>query len=148
MRYVMQEHTASAPSAAKPAGAAPPRQGERSPAGAAEFVICDHTIDTCCEDGKQLLGRGDDAVRGWTGWHHPMTLVILAHFFVVRMRLRLKKAPAVTLPQVVMVLVTVLPLRECDTQLALDILASHQQRNHAAYLSQRKRRIALVTQRE
>lgn len=78
-----------------------------------------------------------------------MTLVILAHFFVVRMSLRLKKkAPAVTLPQVVMVLATVLPLREFDTQLALDILAYQQQRNHAAYLSHRKRRIALVTQRE
>jgi hypothetical protein len=59
-----------------------------------------------------------------------------------------KKAPAVTLPQVVMVLATVLPLREFDTQLALDILAYQQQRNHAAYLSHRKRRIALVTQRE
>jgi hypothetical protein len=54
----------------------------------------------------------------------------------------------VTLPQVVMVLATVLPLREFDTQLALDILAYQQQRNHAASLSHRKRRIALVTQRE
>jgi hypothetical protein len=42
----------------------------------------------------------------------------------------------VTLPQVVMVLATVLPLREFDTQLALDILTYHQQRNHAAYLSE------------
>jgi hypothetical protein len=47
-----------------------------------------------------------------------------------------------------MVLATVLPLREFDTQLALDILAYQQRRNHAAYLSHRKRRIALVTQRE
>ena len=53
-----------------------------------------------------------------------------------------------TLPQVVMVLAAVLPLREFDTRLALDILTYHQQRNHAAYLSHRKRRIALVTQRE
>ena len=53
-----------------------------------------------------------------------------------------------TLPQVVMMLAAVLPRREFDTQLALDILVSHQQRNQAAYLSHRKRRIALATQRE
>lgn len=45
-------------------------------------------IATCFEDSKQLLGMGDDEVRSWTGWPHHMTLVILAHFFVVRMRLR------------------------------------------------------------
>ena len=45
-------------------------------------------IETCFEDGKPRLGMGDDEVRSWTGWHHHMTLVILAHFFVVRMSLR------------------------------------------------------------
>jgi SRSO17 transposase len=51
-------------------------------------------IETCFEDSKQLLGMGDYEVRSWTGWHHHMTLVILAHFFVVRMSLRLKKNPS------------------------------------------------------
>ncbi len=50
-------------------------------------------IDTCCEDSKQRLGMGDDAVRSWTGWQQHRTLVILAHFFVVRMSLRRKKKP-------------------------------------------------------
>jgi SRSO17 transposase len=50
-------------------------------------------IETCFEDSKQLLGMGADEVRSWTGWHHHMTLVMLAHFFVVRMSLRLKKKP-------------------------------------------------------
>src|SRR5215217_2620478 len=50
-------------------------------------------IDTCFADSTQLLGMGDEEVRGWTGWHHHMTLVMLAHFFVVRMSLRLKKKP-------------------------------------------------------
>jgi SRSO17 transposase len=50
-------------------------------------------IETCFEDSKQLLGMGDYEVRSWTGWHHHMTLVILAHFLVVRMSRRLKKKP-------------------------------------------------------
>ena len=45
-------------------------------------------IETCFEDRKQLLGMGEYAVRSWTGWSHHMTLIILAHFFVVRMSLR------------------------------------------------------------
>ena len=53
-----------------------------------------------------------------------------------------------TLPQGVLVWAAVLPRRACDPQWALDILGSHQQRNHATYLSHRKRRIALATQRE
>ena len=53
-----------------------------------------------------------------------------------------------TLPQVVMVLAAVLPTREFDAQLVLDILAYRQHRNHAAYLSHRKRRSVLLTQRE
>ena len=48
-------------------------------------------IETCFEDGQQYLGRGDDEVRSWRGWHHHMTLVILAHFFLVRLQRRLKK---------------------------------------------------------
>jgi SRSO17 transposase len=49
-------------------------------------------IDTGGEDGTQLLGMGDYAGRRWTGWHQHMTWVILAHFFVVRLSLRLNKS--------------------------------------------------------
>jgi len=48
-------------------------------------------IETCFEDGKQYVGMGDYEVRGWRGWHHHMTLCILAHFFLVRVCRRLKK---------------------------------------------------------
>jgi SRSO17 transposase len=50
-------------------------------------------IETCFEDGKQYLGMGAYEVRSWRGWQHHMTLVILAHFFLVRMCRRLKKTP-------------------------------------------------------
>ena len=51
-------------------------------------------IETCYEDGEPLLGMGDDEARSWTEWHHHLTLVILAHFFVVRRSLRLNKSPS------------------------------------------------------
>jgi SRSO17 transposase len=55
-------------------------------------------IETCFEDGKQYLGMGDYEVRSWRGWHHHMTLCILAHGFLVRARLRLKKSPGLDHP--------------------------------------------------
>jgi SRSO17 transposase len=45
-------------------------------------------IETCCEDSKPRLGMGDSDVRSGPGWQHHLTLVILAHFVVVRLRLR------------------------------------------------------------
>jgi SRSO17 transposase len=49
------------------------------------------TIESCLEECKQYLGMGDYEVRGWRGWHHHMTLCILAHFFLVRQQQALKK---------------------------------------------------------
>lgn len=47
-------------------------------------------VEECFEAGKQDLGMGDYEVRSWTGWHHHLTLVILAHFFLVRLHCGLK----------------------------------------------------------
>jgi len=49
------------------------------------------SIETSFKECKQYLGMGDYEVRSWRGWHHHMTLCILAHFFLVRVGLRLKK---------------------------------------------------------
>jgi SRSO17 transposase len=48
-------------------------------------------IETCFEEAKGSLGMAEYQTRSWRGWHHHMTLVILAHHFVVRLRLRHKK---------------------------------------------------------
>jgi SRSO17 transposase len=84
----------SEPSAAKPTWTSPPRQGERAPAGAAEFVICDHTIEQGFEEGKTELGMAHYEVRKYPGWHHHMLTTMLAHFFLWHLKLRLgKKSP-------------------------------------------------------
>jgi SRSO17 transposase len=48
-------------------------------------------IETCFEISTQELGMGDYELRSWCGWHHHMTLVILALSFLVRLQCRLKK---------------------------------------------------------
>lgn len=48
-------------------------------------------IETCFEEAKSNLGMAQYQTRSWRGWHHHMTLVILAHHFLVRMQLRHKK---------------------------------------------------------
>ncbi len=106
-------------------------------------------VETAFEDGKQLVGLGDYQVCSWTGWHHHMTLCILARFFLVRLRIRLgNKAPHLTLPQAQLLLTGILPKREFDAAWTFEVLDYRQRRNHAAYLSHRKRRLSELKQND
>jgi SRSO17 transposase len=46
-------------------------------------------IECCFEEGKGELGMDQYELRFWRGWYHHMTLVILAHHFLVRLHQRL-----------------------------------------------------------
>ncbi len=48
-------------------------------------------IESCFAEGKGDVGLDHYEVRSWRGWHHHMTLVILAHHFLVRMQQRLNQ---------------------------------------------------------
>ncbi len=48
-------------------------------------------IETCFRQAKGSLGMDQYQARGWRGWHHHMTMVILAHHFLVRLKLKHKK---------------------------------------------------------
>jgi len=48
-------------------------------------------IESCFEEAKGSLGMDEYQTRSWRGWHHHMTLVMLAHHFLVRLQLRHKK---------------------------------------------------------
>jgi SRSO17 transposase len=50
-------------------------------------------IETAIEECKGGLGMDHYEVRTWLGWHHHMTMCLLAHHFLVRTRHRLKKTP-------------------------------------------------------
>jgi SRSO17 transposase len=48
-------------------------------------------IASCFTEGKSEVGLDHDEVRTWRGWQHHLTLVILAHFFLIRLGLRLNQ---------------------------------------------------------
>ena len=49
------------------------------------------TVEDCFLRGKQEVGLDDYEVRGWRGWHHHMTLSLLALWFLVLEQRRLGK---------------------------------------------------------
>jgi SRSO17 transposase len=56
------------------------------------MVACTrHEVETFFEDAKGYLGMAQYETRSWVGWHHHMSLVALAHLFVTRARMALKK---------------------------------------------------------
>jgi SRSO17 transposase len=96
-------------------------------------------IETVIEECKGELGLDHYEVRGWRGWHHHLTMTMLAHHFLVGLRVDMgAEAPALTVSQARRLLQVTLPKREFDAEAALAEIERIQQQNHAAYCSHRK----------
>lgn len=97
-------------------------------------------VERAIEDSKDELKMNQYAMRSWRGWYHHITLMMIAHLFLVSVQQALKEdAPALTVSQARFLLQAVLPKPVFDVEAALQALRQIQRSNYAAYLSHRKR---------
>jgi SRSO17 transposase len=70
---------------------APP---ETLPGVLARVARAGHRVEECLQRGKSEAGLAGYQVRTWSGWHHHMTLALIASWFLVQEVRRGKKADA------------------------------------------------------
>lgn len=74
-------------------------------------------IERTFEDGKSEVGMGDYQVRGWRGWHHHMTLVMMAMLFLLKERMENKEShPLLSCRDIVELLSHFLPRRDVSEE--------------------------------
>jgi SRSO17 transposase len=95
----------------------------------AEMSHSRYWMERAIQDAKGEAGLDEYQVRGWRGWHHHMTLVIVAMLFLLELQLEfLPKAPLLTLRNVREILEVILPKREFSSA---EILTHIEQKHRA-----------------
>ncbi len=97
-------------------------------------------IGQCSEETEAESGTDQYAVRKYSGRNHHILTCMSAHFFLRHLKITSeKKAPALTLSQVRILMKTALPLRNSDIEDITESVKEIHLRNHRAYLSHRKK---------
>lgn len=87
-------------------------------------------IERVFEDSKGSLGMSDYQLRKWRGWHHHMSLVLLAHLFLLRERIFNSEAyPMLSFQDMVTMLSFYLPKRDVtEEEIFRQLAARHRKR--------------------
>jgi SRSO17 transposase len=100
-------------------------------------------VEEFLEDAKGQLGMAQYEARSWTSWHHHMSLVALAHLYVIQTQRDLKrKVPELTLDMAMRLLRSAIPRPQLSLEDAEDLVSYHLDRNRQATESHRKTSLA------
>jgi len=101
----------------------------------AEMSHSRYWMERAIQDAKGEAGLADYELRSWRGWHHHMTMTILAMLFLLELQLDWQpKAPYLTIQDVREILEVILPKREMNPDEILKII----QQKHKARSSARR----------
>jgi SRSO17 transposase len=97
-------------------------------------------VERALEDAKGEAGLDQYQVRGWTGWHHHMTLTLLAMLFLLQLTIHFRdKAPFLTLQDAREILETFLPRKSYSQQEFIELLRQKHQARFSARRSHAKK---------
>ena len=92
-------------------------------------------VERAIEDAKGEAGLDQYQVRGWRGWHHHMTMTLLAMLFLLQLTLKFRqKAPLLTLQDAREILEEFLPRKTYSPREFIELL----RQKHTARLSARR----------
>lgn len=101
-------------------------------------------VERALEDAKGEAGLDQYQVRGWRGWHHHMTMTLLAMLFLLQLTLQFReKAPLLTLQDAREILEEFLPRKSYSPKEFIELLRqkhlarSSARRSHAKKQKQR-----------
>jgi SRSO17 transposase len=107
-------------------------------------------IERNFRDSKKELGMADYQVRGWTAWHHHMSLVMLAMLFVAREKVHhptSKDQAALSAGDIVFIVEHYLPHRAYGAPQKAAVVDMLIQRRRQRQIDQQRRRLRTAQQR-
>jgi SRSO17 transposase len=105
----------------------------------AQVSAARHCVEAFFEDGKGDFGLADYEARGWTSWRHHMSLVGLAHLYVVLTRQTLgRHLPQLTLDRALNLIQAALAHPQLSLEQAQHLLVYHTHQNEVARKSHSK----------
>jgi len=107
----------------------------------AEMSCSRYWMERALEDAKGEVGMADYEVRGWLGWHHHMTMALLAMLFLLTLQVKWKeKSPMLTIQDVREILEVILPRRRITKKEILELVTRKHKARESARKSHHKRK--------
>ena len=102
-------------------------------------------VERALQDAKGLAGLDEYQVIGWPGWHHHMTMVLLAMLFLLHLKHTLRpNAPMLTLQDVHEILLVVMPRKDVSFEEVVELIRQkhlNRWRSRNSYLEKQKEQL-------